>query len=74
MKYSEDRLEELLKHEGIVQSEDNISWDNSGNGNDFSKFVCYYCLNKFDTWEESRECGRQDLKRNPNMIPLQMVR
>lgn len=74
MKYSEDRLEELLKHEGIVQSNDGYSWDNSGNGVDFTKFVCYCCLKKYDTWEESRECRKRDFEQNPNMIPAQMIR
>lgn len=74
LKYSQDIIESLLAQEGIILAKDGYSYENSGNGNNFEKFVCYCCLKKYDTWEESRECRRKDFERDPNLIPAQMIR
>jgi len=74
MKYSQDKLEELLKFEGIVLSSDGFSYENSGKEFHFEKFPCYYCLIKYDTWDESRKCREWHMVMTPDMIPLQMVR
>lgn len=72
MKYSENNFDELCEWEGIVR--DGGGWSNDTPKFDFTKFPCYCCLKKYDTWEESRECRKKDFEQNPNMIPAQMVR
>lgn len=74
MRYSQDHIEELLKHEGIILSEDGYSYDNRGSGQDFTRFFCYGCLRSYKYWWMSRLCRKIHMVLQPNKVAAQMVR
>ena len=47
----------------LVQKED-ASWENEG---EFDKFYCYYCLAKFDTYEEREVHQKKHDKNEPSL-------
>lgn len=61
-------IDALCEKEGIVSDGDG-SWSNNHSKFDFSLFRCYYCLNGYHTWEESRDCKCDKL-----LTPAQMIR